>query len=217
MERKVNEEEAPVNGLVVGSLNTVLGCAYCGNKKIYLSMLEEHALRGSREWATLQSLFDMEKWEEYGIEAHGIKSSMLTIGAERLSEKAKRMETAVKNGDIDFIKNNHLDLIQEMQSVISELRRYFSLPEETFDGEIAVDTENCKELTEAEIEDLLAKAEDAAFSLDKSQMMEVAECLNNRVYRKKSLQTLYEEFVRKINMEDYLSALGLLKKTTDSI
>ena len=91
------------------------------------------------------------------------------------------------------------------------------MPQETFDGDVAVDIENCKELTEAQMQDLLAKAEDAAFSLDKSQMLKVAECLNNSVYHEKSLQTLYEEFVRKVNMEDYLSALGLLKKTTDSI
>lgn len=215
-EEKKTTVSVPANGLVVGRLNTELGCTYCGGEEVYLSILREHAQRGNKAWARLQALYDDGNWEDYGVEAHGIKSSMLTIGAEELSAKAKQLEFAAKKSDVDYIRANHLDLLAEFQSVISELRQYFSLPWDMIDETAEVAGEK-RDLTREQADEILAKVEDASFMLDREQMLGCVELLQTHSYHGKSLQSLCDEYVRKVNMEDYLSAFELLKKTFDNM
>lgn len=49
---------------------------------------------------------------DYAIKAHALKSTSLTIGAEGLSAQAKALEQAGKNGDVEYIRENHPLLLQ---------------------------------------------------------------------------------------------------------
>ena len=52
----------------------------------YLEMLEMFCTQGPEKEKEIQTLYDAENWKDYAIKVHALKSTSLTIGAERLSE-----------------------------------------------------------------------------------------------------------------------------------
>ena len=57
--------------------------------------------------AEIISLYEAGNWTDYAVKVHALKSTALTIGAEQLSAEAKALEQAGKNGDIEYIRQNH--------------------------------------------------------------------------------------------------------------
>ena len=51
------------------------------------------------------------------MKVHALKSTSLTIGAKELSEQAKALEFAGKEGDIIYIRENHGPLLCAYQDV----------------------------------------------------------------------------------------------------
>lgn len=62
--------------------------------------------------AELVSLYDNGNWADYTVKVHALKSTSLTIGAERLAEEARLLEQAGKNGNIDYIRHSHPSLLR---------------------------------------------------------------------------------------------------------
>ncbi len=99
--------------LVEAGMNVRLGLEYCcGEKEFYLEMLQTFAEQSQAKKTELQSLYDSGSWGDYAIKVHALKSTSLTIGAEELSEKARVLEQAGRNGDTEYIRNHHLELLQ---------------------------------------------------------------------------------------------------------
>ena len=57
--------------------------------------------------AELEKYYAENKWEDYTIKVHALKSSSKIIGALGLAEKAQLLEDAGKAEDLDYIKENH--------------------------------------------------------------------------------------------------------------
>ena len=57
----------------------------------------------------------------YRITVHSIKGSVRSIGADSLGDMAEELETAVKKGDIDFIKAHNNSLIEALEKLINDL------------------------------------------------------------------------------------------------
>ncbi len=108
--------------LVRAGINVNLGLEYCaGDEAFYQEMLQMfHDQRAEKE-AELNSLYETANWTEYGIKAHALKSTSLTIGAETLSGKAKELELAGKRADEEFIRENHQVLLQMYAEVCESL------------------------------------------------------------------------------------------------
>lgn len=64
-----------------------------------------------------------EELKRYIIEVHAIKSSSLSIGACLLSEKARLLEEAGKNGDIKYIKENHKSFMIEYKGILGSISK----------------------------------------------------------------------------------------------
>ncbi len=79
-----------------------------------------HDQRAEKE-AELNSYYEAADWTDYGIKAHALKSTALTIGAEALSAKAKELEMAGKEGDEAFIRENHSILRQMYEEVCESI------------------------------------------------------------------------------------------------
>ena len=56
------------------------------------------------------------------IKAHALKSTSLTIGAEELSEKARALEQAGRNGDTEYIRQNHSELLEAYDKVCRSIQ-----------------------------------------------------------------------------------------------
>lgn len=101
-------------------LNTDLGMEYCAyDEDIYKEVMEGYLEEDQS--TTLQGAFDSQDWSLYRTISHAIKSTSLTIGAEKLSEDAKALEMAAAEGNADFIKANHDKLMSDYKDLLGKL------------------------------------------------------------------------------------------------
>ena len=102
-------------------LDVQTGLVYCMNdKQFYLEMLKEY-LKADKA-SGIKQFFAEEKWDDYRIVVHSLKSTSLTIGAVHLSEGAKALEMAAKEGDVDYIRLHHKDVLEEYTGLMDRLR-----------------------------------------------------------------------------------------------
>ncbi|MGN1102002.1 MAG: response regulator, partial [Huintestinicola sp.] len=67
-----------------------------GNADAYREILEMYAKKGPEKKKFIDELFEKKDWKNYIIEVHALKSTSLSIGAVKLSELAKELESAGK-------------------------------------------------------------------------------------------------------------------------
>ncbi len=117
------EDVPPTYGsLVRKGINVGLGLEYCGgDDDFYREMLQMFHDQKEEKTAELNSLYEAANWTDYGIKAHALKSTALTIGAEALSGKAKELEMAGKKADEAFIRENHPVLLQMYEAVCGSI------------------------------------------------------------------------------------------------
>ncbi|MCR5402695.1 MAG: DegV family EDD domain-containing protein [Butyrivibrio sp.] len=64
----------------------------------------------------IKEYYSKEDWQNYTIKVHALKSSSKLIGALELSDMAKELEFAGKEGRHDYIRQNHDALIMRLES-----------------------------------------------------------------------------------------------------
>ena len=132
VEEKVEEplkETAPKSQMALSDyLDTATGLAYCMNdRNFYKEMLDEYVK--SEKTVELKEYFEKGDFEYYRITVHAIKSTSLTIGATKVSEDAKALEMACKEGNLDFVKQNHKAFLNEYKSLIRVIQSGYSILE----------------------------------------------------------------------------------------
>ena len=102
-------------------LDQEVGLEYCaGDEEIYREIIEGYLEEDRRE--ELTRYFDAEDLANYRVVAHAIKSTSLTIGATELSDKAKSLEYAAADGDLDFIKQNNAGLFEMYTDILTKIK-----------------------------------------------------------------------------------------------
>lgn len=124
-EALAGEEQGFLDGL--SFLDTNLGMQYCcENEDFYREMLGSYLANSKLE--ALQKNYREEKWEDYRIQVHALKSTSLSIGAVPLSENAKALEMAVKESRIAYVRENHEAVMAEYEKLLGMLRRELERP-----------------------------------------------------------------------------------------
>ncbi len=193
------------SGLFVKGLDMETGKMYCGGEKAYKLILEEFARKGDENWKDILRIYKEKDWAQYTIALHAIKSSMLSIGAKELSEKARALEEAGKAGDTAFIEANHEDMVQELKRVIENISAAVGktqMRENT--------RELLPEISDEEFERRAIALEDAMYELDSLTMKEILAELENYSYCGKNLKDFLEPVVHKVEMADYMSAVEVV-------
>ena len=99
-----------------------MGLDYCaGEEDFYLEMLQMFVSQAEDKKQELETLYKTANWEDYAVKAHALKSTSLTIGAERLSAHAKTLEQAGKNGDTEYIRANHSVMLEMYDEVCGSI------------------------------------------------------------------------------------------------
>ncbi len=104
----------------IPDLDVATGLHYCLNEKFYEEVLREYLQEAKEE--KLEQYLEQRNWSYYGIAAHSLKSTSLTIGAVSLSEEAKGLELATKNSDESYILSHHPGVMAKYRSLLSSLR-----------------------------------------------------------------------------------------------
>ncbi|MCD7709399.1 MAG: ATP-binding protein [Clostridiales bacterium] len=223
--------------LNLGDLDIEKGLMYCGDEEGYIDVLRLHYRDGEKNREKIEDCYAAHDWKNYQIYVHALKSSMMSIGAVNLSEMAKKLEAASKEGDEEYILAAHAVTMEEYERVLGILANCRAVSEgisqdeleETFgstDGQKKAETEADKNpggsqaepLEEMPMEDfveLAAKFEDAAFSIDGDAMRSLLDGAKDKQCMGHPLGEAFEPIFRKIDMEDYMSAADAMTKMRD--
>lgn len=110
-------------------VDTETGLLYCqGDEEFYISMLESFIQESADKKKDLKQFFEAGDLKNYAITVHAVKSTSKMIGIMELSDKAKSLEEAAKNDDLDSVNNGMDDLMSEYDSVITNLKNVLSDP-----------------------------------------------------------------------------------------
>ena len=121
------EEACQDEGLSV-LLDTELGMQYCcNNEDFYKEMIKSYL--GNNKCQSIWQAYEDRDWEQYRILVHALKSTSLSIGAVSVSEKAKALETAVKENRTDYVIDNHEAVMAEYELLLKQLDRELNHPE----------------------------------------------------------------------------------------
>lgn len=205
-----NEEEK----LVIGDLDVETGLLYCGGKTAYLEVLKLCRDTMQENQRMTEELYAQENWKEYIITVHGIKSSMLSIGALKLSELAKGLELSGKAGNFDYIRENHSIMMAEYERVGNILLEH---PLFGTKNEVQEKEQELPVLEEAVFRKKCEELEKYMYELNEEGMLAVLTELQKYQYCKTALQKPLETIVRKVKMSDYMSAVEKTVKLKEEL
>jgi signal transduction histidine kinase/FixJ family two-component response regulator len=127
-EKNSANETPHVLGNLSGVIDVATGLGYCMNDKgFYREMLAEY-VKNDRS-SDLENAFAQSDFESYRINMHSLKSTSLTIGAVALSDTAKAIESACKEGDIDFVRKQHEKCMSDYKKILEKLSNYLAAEE----------------------------------------------------------------------------------------
>ena len=196
--------------LVIGDFDVESGILYCGGVEGYIKILRRYLETGAENRAMVDALYREQNWKDYTIAVHGVKSSMRSVGANHLSEIAKGLELAGKNGDTDYILQHHGELLAEYKQFLEILDTHprINVPQE----KERVDPAGLPELDDARFDQLQASFEDAMYALDGDAMLEILLELESCQYCGAVLKDVLAPVRRKAEMRDFMSAAETLEK-----
>ena len=124
----------------ISGLNVKFGIEHCGTEEAYLDVLEVFANSITSAATEIQHYYDTSDWKNYTTKVHALKSTAKVIGAEELSERAKRQEDAGNQNYIEEIKLNHTALLELYTSYAEKLKPLIKV-EDTSDKPLIDDAE----------------------------------------------------------------------------
>ncbi|MBQ6039789.1 MAG: response regulator [Oscillospiraceae bacterium] len=115
-------ETAALRQLERCGLDTVSGLKYCaGDEAFYLSMLQEFASGLPERTEKMRNFLAENDLKNYEILVHALKSNLKMLGSDPLSERAKELEFAAKNGDAALIAEKYPPLEHDCNRLAAEI------------------------------------------------------------------------------------------------
>ena len=134
-----------------------------GSKETFRFLLQSFYDNSDKCKHDITTSYEHEDYKNYTIYVHALKSTSKMIGALGLSEKAKALEMAGKDNDIDFIRANHADLLPLYDSIIAEIADYLEKvkPDIEEEASVEVDENVARAIEEAKAKDNTEKNDKA--------------------------------------------------------
>ncbi len=96
------------------------GLTFCMNdEEFYVEMIETYLEGDKRE--VINQMYESEDWKNYENYVHALKSTSLNIGAVVLSEQAKALEFAAKDGNYEYIKEHNEEVMAEYSRLLEQI------------------------------------------------------------------------------------------------
>ncbi|MCR5651105.1 MAG: response regulator [Lachnospiraceae bacterium] len=123
-------DESGLSGLEELGINIKNGLRYAGNdEEFYRSLLLQYAADAERKRQDALRFLSECDVENYAVVVHALKSTSKMIGADSLSEMAKELEAAAKNGDIATVNNGHAAAMEMYEKISAGLLKFLGAEE----------------------------------------------------------------------------------------
>lgn len=209
------------------SLDIDTGLMYCGGEENYGAILAECVLSYNDTLKELEGAYISEDYSLYVIKIHGLKSTMKSIGAMDLSEKARLLEMAGKAGEYQTIKDGHREVMNDYYAMMNAISEYapakaelgngfvFSTYAQSFandggDNAQKASLDTLEEISASDFDEVCKNFENAMYSLDEEIMKAIVGEIKKFRVGNVALDKIAEKMEHKINMGDYFSAGDLL-------
>lgn len=156
----------------IKELNIQNALSLLGTEKLFWTVLKDYFDAIEKKANVILSHKAAERWRDYTIEVHSLKSTSRQIGADSIADTAAELEKAGNEGDIALINQKTDGMIAEYVTLHDALTKYFA------------DSE-AEEERIAEFEDILSMLErmrEALDNFDTLQMDEVIEKMSKFKY-----------------------------------
>lgn len=173
-EMSVSESAEQASAAVseIEGLNMKEAVSRLGSEKLFWSVLKEYFGAIDKKYHTILEHKQAERWRDYTIEVHALKSTSRQIGADKISEVAAELEKAGNEGNIALINEKTDGLLRDYLQLKETLKPYFN--------EIKPEEEHVAGLKD--ILELLDKMQEALNEFDTLQIDEVVEEMSKLTY-----------------------------------
>ena len=93
------------------------GLEYCGDADDYLFAIETYLVSIDAKADQIEENWKNGDYDDYILNVHSLKSTSVAIGAIDLSEKAKKLEMAAKNGEEEMIRQETPTLLRDYREL----------------------------------------------------------------------------------------------------
>ncbi len=174
-DREIKQENqgSQVTSISINGLDVEKAVGFLGNEELFWSVLKEYYRVIDKKYATIQKYEQEEKWHEYTIEVHSLKSASRQIGAFELAETAEQMEVAGNARNAELIHKITPGMLAEYSFYKSILAPYFT-KEDAAKGD--------KQISGDELDVYFVQMRDALENLDMDTVEDIIQSMNQYSY-----------------------------------
>ncbi len=130
--------------ITIEGLDTKTAIEMLGTEEFYLDVLKNYLGLIDKKASMIREFVENEKWSEYTIQLHALKSSSKQIGAMELGDMAAELERAGNESDIEYIKANTEAALDKYLSLKTILAPLFVIKDEGNKTRMGIDElKNC--------------------------------------------------------------------------
>lgn len=187
-----NGMASQVTDISIDGLDVQRAMGFLGNEELFWAVLKEYYRVIDKKYAVIQRYEQEEKWHEYTIEVHSLKSASRQIGAFELAETAEQMEMAGKAQNAELIHKITPGMLAEYLFYKSILAPYFTKEDET---------KGDKQISGGELDVYFAQIRDALDNLDLDTVESIIQSMNQYSYGSKH-DELFEQLKNAVDDMD---------------
>ncbi|MCH5206106.1 MAG: PocR ligand-binding domain-containing protein [Oscillospiraceae bacterium] len=179
----VSGQRGKFSSVDIKELNTLNALSLLGTEKLFWTVLKDYFEDIERKTNVILEHKAAERWRDYTIEVHSLKSTSRQIGADKIADTAAELEKAGHDGNIELINAKTAGMIEDCLELHEALKKYFE-----DSGE--------EEERFAEFEDILSMLEHMRDALDNFDTLQIDEVIEEMSKFKYSDEN--EEFFGKL-------------------
>lgn len=120
-----NEKISQILPDMLSGVDVTKGIANCGGQLTdYLAVLQLLERDGAQDLAELSAMLEKGSDKEFVIKIHALKGLCLNIGADDTAALAKELETAAKNGEMQFVSENTPAFSRQYGELLAKIHRF---------------------------------------------------------------------------------------------
>ena len=120
----LSSEPSETEILASCGIDRSVGLGYCEkDEELYDSLLQQYVDEAVDKKEKMNNYFKEKDLKNYAILVHSLKSTSLMIGAEGFSAKAKALELASKAGNLEFVEENHEELMKQYDEITQTISK----------------------------------------------------------------------------------------------